>query len=130
MGRDKLYPNEYTPEIRANAEVLLKYVNDLIYQMGIDPEVSSGWRPKQINQKVKGAAKGSNHMKGLAVDLKDPGKKLAKLICGDGYTDTVLLEEFNLYAEHPKYTSADPKGSHWLHLQCTPPRSGRRIFIP
>lgn len=124
MGRDKIYPKEYTHVIRANAEVLLILVNDLLYQLQIDAEVSSGWRPPSYNKTVKGAAKGSKHMTGQAIDLRDPKKDIARMVCGEDFNDPGILEEFNLYAESPKATA------NWIHLQCVPPKSGRRIFLP
>ena len=124
MGRDKLYPKEYNETIKLNAIGLLKYVNDLIYQLGIDPVVTSGFRPPSYNKTVKGAAKKSNHQYGLAIDLSDPKKELAKMICGEDFDDINILREFNLYAEHPNYTK------NWLHIQSVPPQSGKRIFKP
>jgi hypothetical protein len=131
-GRDELYPNELTPEIRKNAEVTVKLVNALLAVLeteGIPLEahpqtkslVSSGWRPPQINSQVKGAAVRSKHMTGEACDLYDP----------EGAIDDYLIDHpeplvaLGLYQEHP---SATARG--WCHLQIVPPRSGRRVFYP
>lgn len=131
MGRDKTYAADLTPDIIRNATDLVERVNRLIERMGSavtwenDPDtrslVSSGWRPPAINAATRGAAKRSNHMAGLAVDLYDP----------DGDLDDWLLNhlpaiggEFGLYLEHPSAT----KG--WAHLQSVPPGSGRRVFYP
>lgn len=131
MGRHLKWPKEYTQEIKENAIGLLVIVNDFIKTLDIrNVVVTSGFRPPSYNKTVKGAAKGSRHTTGQAIDLADPKKELAKLICGKDFKDGSLLEEFNLYAEHPGYTSANPKGSHWLHLQSVPPKSHTRIFIP
>lgn len=124
MGRHLLYPKEYNKTLELNAKGLLVMVNDFFYQLGIDPELSSGFRPPSVNKNVKGAAKGSKHTTCQAIDIKDPGQKIAKLICGDDFKDHVLLEEFNLYMEHPSYTKT------WVHLQNVPTKSGKRIFIP
>lgn len=119
MGRHLKWPNEYNTEIKANAEVLLTYVNDLLKQLDLDVEVSSGFRPPSYNKTVKGAARKSKHQTGEAIDLRDPKGELAKLLLTEG-----ILEEFNLYMEDPKFT----KG--WVHLQSRPPGSGRRVFKP
>ncbi len=120
MGRHLKWPKEYTQEIKENAIGLLVIVNDFIKALDIrNVVVTSGFRPPSYNKTVKGAARGSRHQTGQAIDLADPKKEIAKLILTDG-----ILEEFNLYAEDPKYTR------NWIHIQSVPPRSGKRIFIP
>jgi hypothetical protein len=120
MGRDKLYPEEYTKEISDNIDKLLKCVNYLRQAYGAPMTVSSGWRPAAVNAATPNAAKKSNHMLGLAVDFKDK----------DGTLDAwcmshqALLLSFGLYLEHPDSTIG------WCHLQCVPPKSGKRVFIP
>jgi hypothetical protein len=119
MDRHLKWPNEYNNELELNAKGLLVYVNDLLKQLDLDVELSSGFRPPSYNKTVKGAAKGSKHQTCQAIDLRDPKGELAKLFLTEG-----ILEEFNLYMEDPKYT----KG--WTHLQSIPPKSGRRVFKP
>jgi hypothetical protein len=131
MDREKVYPDELTPEIRKNAETTVSLVNALLAVLeteGVPLEahpvsqslVSSGWRPPQINRQVKNAAVRSKHMTGEAIDLYDP----------DGLIDEYLLARpeplvaLGLYQEHPSAT----KG--WAHVQIVPPKSGRRIFYP
>lgn len=119
MGRHLKWPNEYNEQIEQNAQGLLVYINDLLNQLDLDVEMSSGFRPPSFNKTVKGAARKSRHQTGQAIDLRDPKGELAKLLTTDG-----ILEEFNLYMEDPKFT----KG--WVHLQSIPPGSGKRIFKP
>jgi len=131
MGRDELYPDEFTDEILGNAAETLKKVNALLAVMEAEkvpfeahPKnhslVASGWRPPQINSQVKGAAPRSKHMTGQAVDLYDP----------EGSLDQFCLEHqdslaaIGLWMEHPLAT----KG--WCHLQSVPPRSSMRVFYP
>jgi hypothetical protein len=118
MGRDKQYP--LTGPMEVNLEKLLKAVNKFRAVYGKPLRVTSGYRPAAINSQVKGAAKASNHMVCLAVDLADSGGKLAEYCLNN----LKLLEEFGLWMEDPGFT----KG--WVHLQCVPPRSGSRVFKP
>lgn len=117
MGRDS-HP-EYTREISDNVDKLLLCLNKLRTAYGKPMYVSSGFRPSNINKTVGGAKK-SNHQKGLACDFKDIDGSL------DAWCLNNLdkLEEFGLYLESPDHTVG------WCHLQCVPPRSGKRVFIP
>ena len=129
--RDRIYPEELTPEVKANAEKTVALVNGLLAVLetaGIPLEIhpvnrtviSSGWRPHQINRQVKGAAVRSKHITGEAIDLYDP----------EGAIDDYLIDNpeplvaLGLYQEHPSAT----KG--WAHIQIIPPRSGKRVFYP
>jgi hypothetical protein len=118
------YPLDYNPKVRANAEVLLKYVNDIndTLKLGIK-EVRSGFRPPVYNKKVGGANR-SKHITGEAIDVPDPHQELAKILTDD------ILEEFNLYIEHPDYTKGKNKNGGWIHFQAVPPKSGTRRFKP
>ena len=60
----------------------------------------------------------SAHKAGHAVDIYDPYEHI------DEWIDDKVLTEFKLYREHPDYTEG------WVHLQDTPPKSGKRTFIP
>jgi hypothetical protein len=126
MGRDKLYPDELTAKRRLNATRTVELVNALLkrYQdTGGDVShavVSSGWRPPQINAKVRNAAPRSNHMECLACDIADVSGKLDAWCLAN----QSVLHELGLWLEHPGYT----KG--WCHVQTVPPRSGNRVFIP
>lgn len=132
MGRESIYPDEYTPEIKANAEMTVSKVNALLEWLkgeGLPLEknkqgslVNSGWRPPQINGQTKNAAPKSKHMTGQACDLYDPeGDIDAMLMSGIGQAK---LAEIGLWMENPAAT----KG--WSHVQTIPPRSGQRTFYP
>lgn len=60
----------------------------------------------------------STHKLAMAVDIYDPGEVLDNMLTDD------LLEQFNLYREHPDYTVG------WCHLTTHAPGSGHRTFIP
>jgi hypothetical protein len=120
MGRDKKYP--ISQEQKNNMMMLLAAVNGLL---GLCPlqmkfEVSSGYRPEEINSKVVGASKTSAHISCQAIDIKDPDQQLAKWIKGK----PELLIALGLYLEHPDSTPT------WVHFQIRAPASGRRIFRP
>lgn len=133
MGRDTIYPEDCTMEVKANAEKTVKLVNSLLAVMeaeGMKLEahpvsqslVSSGWRPPMINRQVKGAAPKSKHMTGEAVDLYDPEGDIDNfLISGQGQR---VLASLGLYIENPACTKS------WSHVQTVPPRSGMRVFFP
>ena len=133
MGRDKEYPGECTEIIRANAEITVQRVNNLLavleaerIEVEANPAtktpVSSGWRPAAVNGAIANAAVRSKHISAEACDLYDP----------DGLIDDYLMSEAGqrvlvsarLYLEHPSAT----KG--WSHIQTVAPRSGRRVFYP
>lgn len=128
MGRDVAYAAELTDAIRRNAEETVRRVNKLlaIYAAATGDErprgVTSGWRPAAVNSRTQGAAKRSNHMLGLAVDVADASGAL------DAWINTAAglaaLGECGLWAEAAHATPT------WCHLQTVPPRSGRRIFNP
>ena len=130
MGRDKLYPQECTPEVLENAAVIVGKANSLLAVLEAEKVpleahpsgsiVSSGWRPPQINAATANAAVRSKHMTGEAIDLYDP----------EGAIDQYLIDHLDalvplgLWLEHPSATK------NWSHLQITPPPSGKRVFYP
>lgn len=125
-GRDRQYPEELTDDIKENAAQIVARANLLItaYREDTgdsDPHVvTSGWRPPQVNKGIANAAPRSKHMTGQAIDLSDPEGQLDEW-CME---HPEILEQLGLYQEHPSAT----KG--WLHVQCVPPKSGRRVFYP
>jgi len=78
MGRDHTYAAELNNELVNNATVTVDRANALLKLFGTNRGVTSGWRPKTLNDATPGAAKKSNHIKCLAVDLEDKDGKLAK----------------------------------------------------
>lgn len=116
-GRDKMYP--ISASISANLEKLLDSLNKFKLVYGKPLVVSSGYRPGGFNVSA-GGAKRSNHMICLACDFVDLDSSLDSFCVGS----PEVLESCGLYLEHPMWT----KG--WCHLQCVPPASGKRIFVP
>jgi len=125
--RRKEYPDEFTPEILASAKKLLIQVNSLLNDLGIEKcQVSSGWRPAAVNNKITNAAKKSYHMLGMAVDILDsPKQDLANLIA----SKPDLLKKYNLWLEDQ--TSTRGKNTNWAHLDIgTRTDRPSRIFKP
>lgn len=120
MGRDVKFPHELTPEIQDNAAKTVAKASELLAAFGEDRKVTSGWRPTSINAATPGAAKKSNHMYGLAVDLEDADGRLGKW-CIDNIE---RLIEIGLWMESKASTPS------WVHVQTVAPRSGHRIFSP
>lgn len=109
-----------TFELMENAIETVEKVNTLLAAFGSTRKVTSGYRPPEINAKIVGAAKKSNHMLCKACDLADVDGKLDQW-CMDNQDK---LAEIGLWLEHPSKTK------NWCHLQTVPPRSGNRVFMP
>ena len=133
MGRDVEFAADLTDEIVNNAHVLLERVNGLLaraaqddVEPGVEPDtgtaVSSGWRPKPVNDTIPNAAPTSKHITGLAIDLCDtlPERPLARWCL----RNRAVLRELGLWLEDPRWTPT------WVHLQSLPPGSGDRVFVP
>jgi hypothetical protein len=120
MGRDKKYPNEYTSEISSNLDRLLIPMNKVRDVYGKPMTVNSGWRPSEVNSATPGAAAHSNHQMGLAVDIADPDGRLLAWVLAN----LDLMQDLGLFFEDFRWTKT------WVHFQCVPPKSGKRIFIP
>ena len=129
--RDLLYFTDLTDEIQANAERLLPLVDKLLARMqadgvriptdaGTGSPIHSGWRPPAVNEQTSNAGKRSNHLKGLAVDLFDPQRKLGTW----AVNNLPVLQELGLWMEDPRWSPT------WLHVQCVPPASEHRVYVP
>lgn len=127
MGRDKLYPLEYTPDVENNAKKLLEAVNAFLVELGIkSATVTSGFRPAAINVALANSAKKSYHMLCLAVDILDNNNQdLAHLVA----SRPDLLRKYSLFLESPIATKG--KNTNWVHLDLGA-RTDRpnRIFNP
>jgi len=110
---------ELTEDIKANAAIICGRANQLIAAFGVDRELRSGWRPAAVNHSAGGAMR-SKHMLGQAVDIEDNDGRLDKF-CKQNIG---LLEQLELWLEDGASTPS------WCHIQCIPPRSGNRFFIP
>lgn len=130
MGRDASHPLDMTPQIEANAILLLELVNKVLVianTAGIRAPlnergsvVRSGWRPPDINAATPKAAKNSKHMTGQAIDIEDPTGALDRWV----FANPDVLKRIGIWCEHP---SATPT---WTHMQSLPPASGNRFFYP
>lgn len=122
--------------VRLHAVVLAERVSKLLtifraqYKNQIRERLlTSGFRPKAVNDATPGAAKASLHMTGQACDIEDNDRELA-LFCLD---DLHRLEAIGLWLENPRYTRVHRGNgvwASWLHLQTRPPGSGARVFNP
>lgn len=123
-GRDVKYASECSLEIKTNAAETVKRVNKLLAlaeKNGLTcSKVSSGWRPKLVNDATANAGKLSNHITGRAADLFDPSRLLAQWVINN--KDNLAL--CGLWIEDPRWTPT------WLHLQSLPPPSGKLVYIP
>lgn len=114
-------PSSATKE---NAITLLSRVNALLAVLplpeAVHPIVTSGWRPAWHNATIANAAPKSKHISGEAIDIADPEGALDEYL----FTHQAVLIEHGLWLEHPAATKS------WCHIQCSPPRSGNRVFFP
>jgi len=122
MKMEELNPKGYatSDEVKANLEELLKRANALRNAYGKPMVVTSGLRSDEDQKRVNPKAPKSRHLKGKAMDVKDPNGDLAKW-CKE---NVAKLEEIGFWMEEPEYT----KG--WVPFQSEAPKSGRRFFIP
>lgn len=129
MGRDSQFSDQYTDEIKTNAEKFLIKLNAFLYELGIinTVSISSGWRPAAINAALPNSAKRSLHMQGLACDIKDNEyQDLGKLVS----SRPDLLKKYDLFVEDLGSTMG--KNTNWCHIDMSPTRSDRpsRSFKP
>lgn len=121
------FASEYNDDIKNNAIKLLALINQLLNELGIDSaDVTSGWRPPQINNKTTNAAKKSYHMLGMACDiLDDDNQCLAKLVG----SRPDLLKKYGLWMESPQSTKGI--NTNWCHLDYgTRADRPSRVFLP
>ena len=129
--RDQVYFAELTDEIQSNVEKLLPIVDKLLARMeaggvkiltdvGTGSPIHSGWRPAEVNEHTSNAGAHSNHLKGLAVDLLDPQRKLGTW----AVNNLPALQELGLWMEDPRWCPT------WLHVQCVPPASNHLVYVP
>lgn len=119
---ERLKHKELTQEIKDNATKLLGIVNSFLSELGIkNVTVSSGWRPSDVNASVKGSAKRSLHMVGLAIDIADLDGSLDRQV---GEHDA-LLKKYGLWQESPSATKS------WCHLDCKDRgKRAKNVFFP
>src|SRR5690349_10215477 len=95
--RDVEYAADMTPEIETNSVVTIAKANELLERAGMRRGCNSGWRPPAVNASIRGAAKKSKHMLGLAIDITDDDDSL------DAWCviNQDVLEELGLWLESP-----------------------------
>lgn len=123
---------ELTKEVLDNIAILVEKVNELLKHLQwTEPiVVSSGFRPSDVNNKVKNAAAKSAHMLGMAVDIAQPkyDNKLANAII-KAQQEHQILTKLGLWMEDPNYTIG--QYSSWVHLDFkSRPNRPSRIFKP
>lgn len=118
----ELNPKNYptTLEIDQNLQTLLDRINQVRTLYAVPMIVTSGLRTLEDQMKINPSAPKSKHLIGAAVDIADENGKLKIWI----NSHVGLIEKADLYLENFAHTP------NWVHFQCIPPLSGRRIFIP
>jgi hypothetical protein len=96
------------------AEMLAKF-DEIREKFGKPINISSGYRCEKQNKKIGGSPK-SNHVTGKAIDVVRTSE-LEKFILAN-------LETLDIYIEDLASTPT------WIHIQITPPKSGKRTFKP
>lgn len=118
MGRITI--DKLTPEQMGNMNTLIPKINDLLEKYGKPTSVNSGYRSPADQARINPKAPRSMHLVCAAVDLADRDHNLRHWCL----THLNVLEDLGLYMEDVAHTPS------WIHLQCIPPKSGHRIFIP
>lgn len=127
-GRDLMYPEALTLEIRRNAARTIEVVNAVLYAMkadGVDLEgvhVASGWRPPEVNDHTANAAAHSKHLTAEACDIADyPDRRLARW----ALANEAKLRECGVRGmERPQWCPT------WLHVATAAAASGHFCFVP
>lgn len=109
--------------VQANLKALVYRVNSL-YSLGMPvTKINDGYR--RPRDTPANGSKTSMHLHGAAIDLDDDEKGTLWEWVKD---HLAALKSQGLWVEDPRWTHG-PIGT-WVHLQCYPPRSGKRVFIP
>jgi hypothetical protein len=115
MGRAK--EEDLSSEQVTNMNTIIPRANEFLEAFGIYRVVNSGYRTPEANKAAGGKSK-SNHMICAAVDLEDKDAKLYNF----ARSNIPILEKIGLWCEE--------RQGGWLHIQCVPPKSGKRFFLP
>jgi hypothetical protein len=113
------HEDELTEDIQTNAAIVCDRANQLLVAFGEDRGLRSGWRPAAVNSGAGGATH-SRHMTGQACDIED----------NDGSLDAWCKENVATLESIGLWLEIDTATPTWCHVQCVPPNSGRRFFIP
>ena len=118
MGRIKV--EELTPEQVGNMNTLIPKINTLLERYKRPLEMNSGFRTEEEQMRINPKAPKSKHTECAAIDIGDKDHNFRYWVL----MHLDYLIELGLYMEDPSHTPT------WVHLQCIPPKSGKRIFIP
>ena len=116
-----LNPNQYiTTEIQLqNLEKLAEAISGLEILMNREFYVTSGLRSMSDQMRINPAVLNSSHLHGSAVDLLDV----------DGSIDSWCVSNLDALIRLGLYLESPTETPRWSHLQITPPKSGRRVFL-
>ena len=115
-------PHDYpcSPTILHNLSELHEKLNQVREAYGKPMIVTSGLRSQADQMRINPKAPKSNHLMGLAADIQDKDGKLAEWV----KANMSLMEQIGFWFEDFDHTEG------WVHFQCVPPKSGKRVFIP
>ena len=116
--KDREIAHPITTEMAVNMADLLSRVNYLFGRLNLRASVSSGYRPVEMNNRIKNAAKASTHTVCKGIDLVDPYGKIGLLLLAR----QDLLKECGLWLENPRHTVG------WVH--CDTKERINRVFNP
>lgn len=118
MGRTTL--DQLPDDQVVNANTIVPRANELLSHFGQYRACNSGYRSLEDQMRINPHAPKSKHMVCAAIDLEDKDGKLKAF----AVNNQALLATIGLWMEAPASTPT------WLHVQCLPPGSGHRTFIP
>lgn len=105
--------NTPTPGAYENIKRLANYLQRIRNCYGKPIRLNSGYRSKEVNERIRGAAKNSQHISGEAADLttgnKSENKRLFELIRKMGGFDQ-LIDEASFSWVHVSYRAGRSRG--------------------
>lgn len=123
---EELNPHNYPTNelISKNLKILFERLMELQDACEMAFKITSGLRSDehqiQLIAEGKSNALHSKHCAGLSADVYDP-EGVLKEWC---LLNEKVLENIGLWCEDFRFTP------NWCHFQCSPPKSGKRFFIP
>lgn len=113
-----------TAIIDGNLNELCRRLNKVRAAWGRPMIITSGLRSETQQQDLIKAGKSnapkSKHLLGLAADIQDPEHELYDFLAAN----PKLMEDVGIWCEDKSATL------NWVHIQISPPGSGRRFFLP
>lgn len=122
MTRQQINNHSYSCDTQTemNMEELAFKVSAIEKAYGHLFTVDSGLRSQSDQERINPSAPKSKHLTGQAVDVADPVGSLWSWI----EQNMSLMAKIGVYFEDKGSTPT------WVHIQCVPPGSGKRVFIP